>query len=55
MNRGFTLIETVIYISLVSILMVGVFSLVLDFIYSSSGGEDFTEMNYQMLIEDFHA
>jgi prepilin-type N-terminal cleavage/methylation domain-containing protein len=54
MNKGFTLIETLVYISLVSILMVGVFSLIVDFIYSSSNKKDFTEIDYQILIENFH-
>ena len=54
MNKGFTLVEIIIYIALVSILMVGVFSLALDFIYSGSGKSEFTEGDYKALIENYH-
>lgn len=54
MNKGFTLIETIIYIGLISILMIGVFSLVMNYVYSSQNKSSFSEKDYEMLIKNFH-
>lgn len=54
MNKGFSLIEIIINISLLSILMIGVFSSVLDSAYSSVKRPTFTDADYEILIKNFH-
>ncbi len=54
MNKGFSLIEIVVYISLLSILMIGVFSSILSSIYLKVKRPVFSEYNYQILISSFH-
>lgn len=54
MNKGFTLLEIIVYISLISILMVGIFSYSFDFLYRSQKTSDFTEDNYKNLIKNYH-
>lgn len=54
MNKGFSLIEIVVYISLLSILMIGVFSSVLSSIYTKMKKPSFTETHYQELIQNYH-
>ncbi len=54
MNRGFSLVEIVIYIGLLSLLMVGVFSSILGQIYLQSKKPSFTNTDYQSLITNYH-
>lgn len=54
-NKGFTILELIIYIALISILMIGVFSLIMDYVLSSSNKPEIKETDYQLLIENFHA
>ena len=54
-NKGFTILELIIYIALISILMIGVSSLIMDYVLSSSNKPEIKETDYQLLIENFHA
>ena len=54
MNRGFSLFETIIYISLLSILMMGVFSSVLGSVNMNINRPTFKPEHYQLLISNFH-
>jgi type II secretory pathway pseudopilin PulG len=54
MNKGFSLIEIIIYISLVSLLMMGVFSSVLGSVYGQMKKPSFTEEDYKNLIKNYH-
>ncbi|MEK7463527.1 MAG: prepilin-type N-terminal cleavage/methylation domain-containing protein [Patescibacteria group bacterium] len=54
MNKGFTLLETIIYVSLLSILMMGVFSSIITPAYDSMKRTAVTPENYQHLIENYH-
>jgi prepilin-type N-terminal cleavage/methylation domain-containing protein len=54
MNKGFSLIEIVVYISLLSILMTGIFSFTLSSIYIKIKKPSFTELDYQELNQNYH-
>jgi type II secretory pathway pseudopilin PulG len=54
MNKGFTLIETIIYIGLISILTIGVFSLVMNYVYTNQNKSSFSDNDYEMLIKNLH-
>ncbi len=54
MNKGFSLIEVVMYISLLSLLIVGVFSSLLSSIYFTQKTPVFVKENYDLLIKNFH-
>lgn len=54
MSKGLTLVETIIYISLLSILVVGIFSSVFSEIYMSTNKPKISDTDYQNLIENFH-
>jgi type II secretory pathway pseudopilin PulG len=54
MNRGMTLIETIIYISLLSILILGVFSSIMFSISNMNKDVNFSEDNYDLLIQNFY-
>lgn len=54
MNRGFSLIEIIVYIALLALLIVGVSSSILSFVYSSMNRPAFSVENYELLIENYH-
>lgn len=54
MNRGFTLIETILYISLLSVLMWGIFSSIMGIIYLQQKKPILREEDYKILIRNFH-
>ncbi|HEY9583759.1 MAG TPA: prepilin-type N-terminal cleavage/methylation domain-containing protein [Candidatus Paceibacterota bacterium] len=54
MNKGFSLIEIIIYIALLSLLLLGVFSSVLGWVYKSMEKPVFSDGDYQILIKNFH-
>jgi len=53
-NKGFSLIEIIVYISLLSLLMIGIFSSILSFVYSSMSRPTFSERDYELLIKNYH-
>ncbi len=53
MNKGNTLIETLIYISLLSILMMGVFSSIYSIIYLENRSIKINEKDNSLLLENF--
>jgi prepilin-type N-terminal cleavage/methylation domain-containing protein len=54
MKNGFTLIEIIVYISLLSVLIVGVFSSVFGEIFMFTNKPKISNDNYELLIENFH-
>ena len=54
MNRGFSLLEIIIYVSLLSLLMIGVFSSILSSMHSMMKKPTLSEENYLFLIENYH-
>ncbi|MDQ5893665.1 MAG: hypothetical protein QG640_677 [Patescibacteria group bacterium] len=54
MNKGFTLIEIIIYVSLLSLLMMSIFSSATAFVYNSMNQPAITPVNYELLIENYH-
>ena len=54
MNKGFSLIEIIVYTGLLSLLMVGVFSSTLSYVYDSMNKPTFTTDHYEQLIENYH-
>lgn len=54
MNKGFSLLEIIVYITLSSILMIGVFSSVFGSINMQIKRPTFTPSDYQLLISNFH-
>lgn len=52
MNKGFSLIEIIIYISLLSILLLGVFSSVMSLTYIKK--PQINQSDYELLIENYH-
>jgi type II secretory pathway pseudopilin PulG len=54
MKKGFSILELIVYISLVSVLMTGVFSLVLSYVRSGTNHSDFTDADYEKLIKNYH-
>lgn len=53
-NKGFVLIEVILYISLLSLLITGVFSSILGIIFMENKTGDFTRDEYDLLIENYH-
>ena len=54
MKRGFTLIETIIYISLLSIILTGIFLSLFGFLHSRINDRGISESDYELLISNFH-
>lgn len=54
MNKGFSLIEVIVYISLLSVLMIGIFSSLLGYVYGQMKRDTFKTENYQLLIKSFY-
>ncbi len=54
MQKGFSLIEIIVYLSILSILMVGVFSSVLSYAYEQNSRSVIDEEDYKMLLKNFH-
>ncbi len=54
MNKGFTLIETIVYLSLFSIVMFGIFIIINNDLNFKLNKRDFSIENYEMLIKNFH-
>ena len=54
MNKGFSLIEIIMYISLLSILIIGVFSLILSSFYNQAGKSPIKSVDYEILIKNYH-
>ncbi len=52
MNKGFSLIETIVYVSLLAIIIIGVFSSLMSSIYTKK--PLITKDDYELLIENFH-
>lgn len=53
MKRGFTLIEISIYISILSIVIVGLISTIIS-IFSINNRSEISSANYELLIRNFH-
>ncbi len=51
MNRGFSLIEIIVYMGLLSLLILGIFSTTTSPIYDKP---QFQESDYELLIKNFH-
>lgn len=54
MKRAFTLIETILYITLLSFVLLGIFSLINFYLYSSINKKKISDTDYQKLILNFH-
>lgn len=54
MNKGFSLIETILYVSLLSLILVGIFSSILSYMHSKEVTTPFSEEDYQLLISNYH-
>ena len=54
MNKGFTLIETILYIGLLSALTLGIFSSIMGTIYLQQKKPILREEDYKILIRNFH-
>ena len=54
MKKGFSLIETVLYITLLSLILLGIFSSLLLYLQSKISREAISEGNYESLIANFH-
>jgi type II secretory pathway pseudopilin PulG len=54
MNKGFTLIETILYVSLLSMLVLGVFSSIIGVMYTQQKRPILKDEDYKMLIKNFH-
>lgn len=53
-NQGFTLIETILYTALLSIIMLGIFSSIMNFLQFKINSKAFSEEEYDLLIINFH-
>lgn len=54
MNKAFSLIEIILYISLLSVLIIGVFSFVMSSVDMSMNKPVFRNDDYQQLIKNYH-
>lgn len=54
MNKGFSLIETILYISLLSLILMGIFSSLVSYMQSKKALIPFSESDYQFLIKNYH-
>lgn len=54
MNKGFTLVEIILYVTLLSILLLGIFSVLISSIQSKNIKDHFTDSDYLLLISNFH-
>ncbi len=54
MQKGFTLIETIIYIALLSIILSGIFSSLFGFLNSKINTRDISQSDYELLISNFY-
>lgn len=54
MNKGFTLVEIILYIALLSILIMGIFSTLISAIQLGDSNNYFTDSDYLLLISNFH-
>jgi type II secretory pathway component PulJ len=54
MNKGFSLIETILYISLLSMLILGVFSSIVGNLYTQQKRPILKDEDYKILIKNFH-
>lgn len=54
MNKGFSLIEIIVYIGLLSLLMIGVFYSATGLTFESMKSTPFSEDNYKLLIKNLH-
>lgn len=54
MNKGFSLMEIILYISLLSILIIGISSTIISTIQSKESVKPFSESDYLLLISNFH-
>jgi hypothetical protein len=54
MNKGFLLIETILYISLLSMLILGVFSSIVGTLYTQQKRPILKDEDYKILIKNFH-
>ena len=54
MKNGFTLIETILYITLLSLIIFGIFSSLFSYLHMALYKPVFSEEDYNQLIKDFH-
>ncbi len=54
-NKGFTLIEIIIYISLLSIVIMGFFATVMGMMNDNSSSNHISPTDYEKLIKYYHA
>jgi type II secretory pathway pseudopilin PulG len=54
MNKGFTLIETMLYVTLLSFIMMGVFSSLFIYLNSAINQPLFSKDDYSLLIESYY-
>lgn len=50
-NKGFSLVETILYVTLLSMIMLGIFSTIFSYLQSKSlSNSNFSNANYESLI-----
>lgn len=54
MRKGLSLVETILYISLLSMILINIFYSLLFYIQSKISSREFSDENYNKLIENFH-
>jgi type II secretory pathway component PulJ len=54
LNRAFSLIEIILYVSLLSLIMIGIFSTLVSSIQSKHTTVPISEDSYRLLIQNFH-
>ena len=54
MSKGFTLIETILYITLLSFVLMSIFSTITYYFSEKLNSERFSEEDYQLLISKFN-
>ena len=54
MSKGFSLIETILYIALLSVILTGIFSSLFGFLRSKINDRGISESDYELLISNFH-
>ena len=53
-NKGFTLIEIILYITLLSFIIMSIFSVLLNFLHQSLYKKQISNSDYELLIKNFH-
>ena len=54
MKKGFTLIETLLYVTLLSFIMLGIFSSLFSYLHFGLTRSEIKDSDYLLLIKNFH-